>query len=308
MTDYQDFIKEKIRLIKENPGQIFGLLYPYIFLILLAIGLVYSSKLGEIAQQATPPPLPDTTGQKQLEILEPRNVAAVDVMQLSQPSAEMVAKGNALYSANCASCHGINGKGDGPASQGLNPPPRNYTIKTGWVNGQKISEIYETLEHGIVGSAMKPFDYLSPEDKFALAQYIRQTFVPNPPADSKSDLQNLDQTYNLSKERRLPGQIPVNVAMDLIIKESSGRMNKVKETIQAISKDSVQGAVIFKKVVKNPELALTSLVNASYWKQDKSRFIDLVINDFNQDGFNDNIFLLNDSQWTTLYNYMNKYF
>ncbi len=290
MTDYQDYIKEKINTIKQNPGRIFGLLYPYIFLILLVLGLIYSSNLGEIAKQSTPPLLPDTAAPKGLDIVEPRNVSAVDVMELSKPSTDMVAKGKALYVANCVSCHGVDGKADGPASEGLNPPPRNYTIKTGWVNGQKISEIYETLEHGIVGSAMKPFDYLAPEDKIALAQYIRQTFVPDPPEDSKSDLENLDQTYNLSKERRLPGQIPVDVAMDLIIKENSGKISKVKQTINAISKDTDSAAVIFKNVTKDQSVAIASLMNSPDWKQDKNEFVDLVINNVNQDGFNDKIF------------------
>ncbi len=308
MSDFQDNIKEKISILKQDPGKIFGLLYPYIFLILLVLGLIYSSNLGEIAKQSTPPPLPDTTAPKGLDIVEPRNVSAVDVMELSKPSTDMVAKGKALYVANCVSCHGVDGKGDGPASQGLNPPPRNYTIKTGWVNGQKISEIYETLEHGIVGSAMKPFDYLSPEDKFAITQYIRQTFVPDPPTDSKSDLENLEQTYNLSKERRLPGQIPVDAAMDLILKESSGKINKVKETVKAISKDTTEEAAIFKKVTKDPVIAITSLINSTDWRKDKNKFVDIVINNVNQDGFNDKIFFLNDSQWSMLYNYMSKFF
>src|SRR5699024_9498726 len=32
----------------------------------------------------------------------------------------------ALYSTHCASCHGVEGKGDGPAAQGLDPAPSNF--------------------------------------------------------------------------------------------------------------------------------------------------------------------------------------
>lgn len=37
------------------------------------------------------------------------------------------AKGRALFDANCASCHGATGKGDGTAGAGLNPPPADFT-------------------------------------------------------------------------------------------------------------------------------------------------------------------------------------
>ena len=306
MSDFQDNLKEKVQDLKENPGRIFGLLYPYIFIVILILGLIYMSNLGEIAKQTIPPALPDTTAPKQLKIEEPRTVAAVDVNELSKPTDELIAKGKALYQSNCASCHGVDGKGDGPASQGLNPPPRNYTIKTGWVNGEKITQIYETLESGISGSAMRSFDYLSTEDKFALAHYIRKTFIPNPPEDSKSDLQSLEQVYNLSEARKIPGQIPVEAAMDLIINENKGKVEKVKNTIEEISEDKSDGAAIFKKITKNPELAVTSLINSQVWKNNKNIFISLVIDNINQDGFNDKIFSLNDSEWNLLYNYMNK--
>jgi mono/diheme cytochrome c family protein len=38
------------------------------------------------------------------------------------------AAGKSVFDANCASCHGTSGKGDGPVGAALNPPPRNFTI------------------------------------------------------------------------------------------------------------------------------------------------------------------------------------
>jgi mono/diheme cytochrome c family protein len=38
------------------------------------------------------------------------------------------AAGKAVFEANCASCHGTTGKGDGPVGAALNPPPRNFTV------------------------------------------------------------------------------------------------------------------------------------------------------------------------------------
>ena len=37
------------------------------------------------------------------------------------------AAGKALFTTNCASCHGDGGKGDGPVGKSLNPPPRDFT-------------------------------------------------------------------------------------------------------------------------------------------------------------------------------------
>jgi mono/diheme cytochrome c family protein len=38
------------------------------------------------------------------------------------------AAGKIVYEANCSSCHGTSGKGDGPVGKALNPPPRDFTI------------------------------------------------------------------------------------------------------------------------------------------------------------------------------------
>ncbi len=39
-----------------------------------------------------------------------------------------VENGNTLFQANCATCHGPGGKGDGPVGQALQPPPRDFTV------------------------------------------------------------------------------------------------------------------------------------------------------------------------------------
>src|SRR3954468_15765210 len=41
-----------------------------------------------------------------------------------------IARGAALYAQNCASCHGVAGRGDGAAAAALNPKPVNFTDRT----------------------------------------------------------------------------------------------------------------------------------------------------------------------------------
>ena len=40
-----------------------------------------------------------------------------------------ISAGETLYEANCSSCHGLTGEGDGPASGGIEPPPGNLALR-----------------------------------------------------------------------------------------------------------------------------------------------------------------------------------
>ena len=42
------------------------------------------------------------------------------------PTPESLARGRDLYATFCASCHGVDGKGDGPAAAGLESPPASF--------------------------------------------------------------------------------------------------------------------------------------------------------------------------------------
>jgi mono/diheme cytochrome c family protein len=98
-------------------------------------------------------------------------------------SRELMLMGKGVYDANCASCHGAEGYGDGSNGAGLNPPPRNFHEAAGWKNGTSILAMWNTLENGIQGGSMASYkNILDPEQRMAVSHYIRAQWVPDPPA------------------------------------------------------------------------------------------------------------------------------
>ncbi|MBI3544819.1 MAG: cytochrome C oxidase subunit IV family protein [Deltaproteobacteria bacterium] len=110
-----------------------------------------------------------------------------DVQKLVKPTPELVAKGKALFTQNCVTCHGGEGKGDGPAAAALTPKPRNFTATEGWKFGRTVSGIFKTVTNGSPGTPMPPFAGLSAEDRFAVAHYVR-TFMSSAPEDTGADV------------------------------------------------------------------------------------------------------------------------
>jgi mono/diheme cytochrome c family protein len=53
--------------------------------------------------------------------------AALAALPVAAHAAGDAAAGKQKFDMLCASCHGTDGKGDGPAGAALNPPPRDFT-------------------------------------------------------------------------------------------------------------------------------------------------------------------------------------
>ena len=112
--------------------------------------------------------------------------ANVDVAALMKPTPELIAKGKALFMVNCASCHGNNGLGDGPAAAALNPKPRNFH-EGYWKYGGGIARVVQTISTGSPGTAMAAFTNIPLEDRFAIAHYER-SFGTKQEEDKPQDL------------------------------------------------------------------------------------------------------------------------
>ncbi len=119
-------IDKILEQIKSNPGALFGLLYPYVLEIVLAIGLYYLGNIGNVAQQKIPPLISEVPEVSDLTIQQPTSIPPVDVNLISVSTSELIEKGKVIYQSTCAVCHGGEGAGAGPGSVGLNPTPRNF--------------------------------------------------------------------------------------------------------------------------------------------------------------------------------------
>ena len=87
-----------------------------------------------------------------------------------------ISHGATLFPSRCASCHGADGRGDGPAAAGLPVPPADLTAEHLWAHDD--GELFWWLAHGIEapegGMAMPGFaDSLTEDDRWALIDYVR---------------------------------------------------------------------------------------------------------------------------------------
>ncbi len=124
-----------------------------------------------------------------------------------------------LYAAQCVSCHGADGKGDGAAASALKPPPRNFqSADEKWTNGSSPLAIFNTLTNGIAGSSMASYASLTEDERWALVHFVRSK-VPASARQESTDEQVVEVCRALSAPPKLPS-IPVDVAMAALIDDA----------------------------------------------------------------------------------------
>jgi copper transport protein len=89
------------------------------------------------------------------------------------PTGASVGRGELIYRQSCLSCHGVTGRGDGPAGAGQRPPPADLRLHM--VAGHTDGELYAWVTDGIPGTAMPGFgDRLSAEERWDVINYLRR--------------------------------------------------------------------------------------------------------------------------------------
>lgn len=82
-------------------------------------------------------------------------------------------RGAEVFAQNCASCHGLKGKGDSPMARNYNPPPPDFT-RGQFRHGNTDDAIYKSIASGVPGTGMTAWKgRLSESDLSAVSAYVR---------------------------------------------------------------------------------------------------------------------------------------
>jgi mono/diheme cytochrome c family protein len=81
-------------------------------------------------------------------------------------------RGKSIYEDKCQICHGIKGKGDGPASAAFKPRPTDFTNPNFW-QGDVNKNIVDTIRKG---RRPMPAFQMSDDEIKAVTDYMSHTF------------------------------------------------------------------------------------------------------------------------------------
>ena len=100
-----------------------------------------------------------------------------DVKKESLADSEL-ALGKKKYETFCVSCHGVDGKAQGPAAMAMQPRPRNFTDKN-WQKSVDDKRLVKVLQEGgqsvgLSASMAAWGGVLSDDDIDAVVKYVRQ--------------------------------------------------------------------------------------------------------------------------------------
>jgi mono/diheme cytochrome c family protein len=193
----------------------------------------------------------------------------VDLKAALAGSPKMAARGKELFQTNCASCHGPQGRGDGPAAAALNPKPRNFTSPDGWTNGTTIADIFRTLSTGVKGSAMVAYDTFPSEDRFALAHYVQSLGSFDHGRDSAEQIEALDKAFRLSTGAQEPNKVAVPKVMD----HMAADYKSPAPLTMPEAADGSPGAELCRSMIRDPDRLAVVLAQMPGWRTD----VDLLV-------------------------------
>jgi cytochrome c oxidase cbb3-type subunit 3 len=103
----------------------------------------------------------------------------------------LLLEGRTVYLARCATCHGQEGRGDGPIARDLLGPPVGNISDGKWKHGEKPEDVLNVISKGVEGTRMAPWGTALEDSQLravtAYVYYLARQPVPaevrNPPAN-----------------------------------------------------------------------------------------------------------------------------
>lgn len=123
-----------------------------------------------------------------------------------------LARAAELFQQQCASCHGAQGRGDGAAARGMDPPASNFHDEAR-MRQRSPYGLYNTITLGVGGTPMRAFGELSDADRWALAFFVAG--LRQPPAtigQGEQDWQRGEARNELGTMRQLVTAAPAELA------------------------------------------------------------------------------------------------
>ena len=124
--------------------------------------------------------------------------------------AERLGRGKELFTANCAGCHGEQGRGAGSAAQFMQIRPRDFTLAKYKFRSTPVGklptdgDLYRSIFRGLPGTAMPPWKELADEQIWTLVDYVK-TFYEGDKAFNERDAVTpiMPQRFDPNPQREL---------------------------------------------------------------------------------------------------------
>jgi len=133
----------------------------------------------------------------------------VSAAQAQQPGD--AGAGKAVYQKKCFLCHGVEGKGDGPAAPLLDPKPRDFTrglYKIRSTPSGKLptdGDLFRVISEGMPGTSMPAWKLLPERDRWNLVAYVKSFAAESfkeaaKPADLPKEVSSSKESLARGKE------------------------------------------------------------------------------------------------------------
>jgi cytochrome c oxidase cbb3-type subunit 3 len=85
----------------------------------------------------------------------------------------LLAQGRTIFLGRCATCHGHEGRGDGPIAGNLSGPPVGDLTDDRWKHGDRPEQVRAVIAKGIPNTRMEGWSHvLDPPELRAVAAYV----------------------------------------------------------------------------------------------------------------------------------------